>query len=199
MKKLRPNIILIIIFFFLKLSSTSVANISSNFVNDITDKATNILASQDTREIKIQKLIKIGKNSVDIDGIGFYTLGKHRKSLSDNQKIEFKKIFKEYFLKSFSTRLVEYNEAKIVVISEDVKNEKYTIVKSKLLATSNRPEVAIDWRVYTKDPLKPLIRDLVIEGLSLARTQKEEFNSIIANNDGDINALFTSLKEFNNK
>ena len=115
------------------------------------------------------------------------------------KKLNLKKIFREYFLKSFSTRLVEYKEAKIVVISEDVKNEKYTIVKSKLLATSNRPEVAIDWRVYTKDPLKPLIRDLVIEGLSLARTQKEEFNSIITNNNGDINALFTSLKEFNNK
>ena len=149
--------------------------------------------------MKIQELIKIGENSVDIDGIGFYTLGKHRKNLNDNQKDEFKKIFREYFLKSFSTRLVEYKEAKIVVISEDIKNEKYTIVKSKLIATSNRPEVAIDWRVYTKDPSKPLIRDLIIEGLSLARTQREEFNSIIVNNDGNINALFTSLREFNNK
>ena len=122
--------------------------------------------------MKIQELIKIGENSVDIDGIGFYTLGKHRKSLNDDQKDEFKKIFREYFLKSFSTRLVEYKEAKIVVISEDIKNEKYTIVKSKLIATSNRPEVTIDWRVYTKDPSKPLIRDLIIEGLSLARTQR---------------------------
>ena len=109
------------------------------------------------------------------------------------------KDFQRIFFKSFSTRLVEYKEAKIVVISEDIKNEKYTIVKSKLLATSDRPEVAIDWRVYTKDPSKPLIRDLVIEGLSLARTQKEEFNSIITNNDGNISALFTTLKEFNNK
>ena len=199
MTKLRVNIIFIIIFFFLNLYSNSIANISSNFIDDITDKASNILSSKDSREVKIQELIKIGENSVDIDGIGFYTLGKHRKSLSDDQKVEFKKIFREYFLKSFSTRLVEYKEAKIVVISEDVKNEKYTIVKSKLLATSNRPEVAIDWRVYTKDPLKPLIRDLVIEGLSLARTQREEFNSIITNNGGDINALFTSLKEFNDK
>tara|TARA_B100000524_G_C23572191_1_gene342271 strand:- start:10 stop:609 length:600 start_codon:yes stop_codon:yes gene_type:complete len=199
MTKLRVNIIFIIIFFFLNLYSNSIANISSNFIDDITDKASNILSSKDSREFKIQELIKIGENSVDIDGIGFYTLGKHRKSLSDDQKVEFKKIFREYFLKSFSTRLVEYKEAKIVVISEDVKNEKYTIVKSKLLATSNRPEVAIDWRVYTKDPLKPLIRDLVIEGLSLARTQREEFNSIITNNGGDINALFTSLKKFNDK
>ena len=199
MGKLRVNLFFTIIIFVLNLYSNSIANISSNFINNITDKASNILSSEDTREVKIQELIKIGENSVDIDGIGFYTLGKHRKSLNDNQKDEFKKIFREYFLKSFSTRLVEYNEAKIVVISENVKNDKYTIVKSKLLATSNRPEVAIDWRVYTKNPSKPLIRDLIIEGLSLARTQREEFNSIITNNGGDISALFTSLKEFNNK
>ena len=123
-------------------------------------------------------------------------MGKHRKSLNDDQKDAFKKIFREYFLKSFSTRLVEYKEAKIVVISEDVKNEKYTIVKSKLLATSDRPEITIDWRVYTKNPQNPLIRDLVIEGLSLARTQREEFNSIIINNDGEINALFEILENF---
>ena len=199
MKKLRVSIILVKIFFFLNLTSHSVANVSSNFIDEITDKASNILSSKDTREIKIKELIKIGESSVDIDGIGFYTLGKYRKSLNDDQKNEFKEIFREYFLKSFSTRLVEYKEAKIVVISEDVKNDKYTIVKSKLLATSNRPEVTIDWRVYTKDPSNPLIRDLIIEGLSLARTQREEFNSIIMNNGGDINALFTSLKEFNNK
>ena len=199
MRKLRVNLFFTIIIFVLNLYSNSIANVSSNFINDITDRASNILSSKDTREVKIQKLIKIGENSVDIDGIGFYTLGKHRKILNDDQKDEFKKIFREYFLKSFSTRLVEYKQAKIVVISENVKNEKYTIVKSKLLATSNRPEVAIDWRVYTKDPSKPLIRDLIIEGLSLARTQREEFNSIITNNGGDISALFTSLKEFNNK
>ena len=199
MQKLRVNLFFTIVIFVLNLYSNSIANVSSNFINDITDRASNILSSEDTREVKIKELIKIGENSVDIDGIGFYTLGKHRKNLNDNQKDEFKKIFREYFLKSFSTRLVEYKEAKIVVISENVKNEKYTIVKSKLLATSNRPEVAIDWRVYTKDPSKPLIRDLIIEGLSLARTQREEFNSIITNNGGDISALFTSLKEFNNK
>ena len=199
MKKLGLNIIVVIILFFFNLNSNSQANISSNFINDITDRASNILTSQDTREIKIQELVKIGEYSVDIDGIGFYTLGKHRKSLNDDQKEEFKKIFRKYFLKSFSTRLVEYKEAKIVVISADVKNEKYTIVKSKLLATSNRPEVSIDWRVFTKDPSRPLIRDLIIEGLSLARTQREEFNSIIINNGGDVNALFKSLREFNNK
>ena len=199
MKNLRVNKIIISILFFLYLNTNSIANISSNFINNITDSASSILSSENTREEKIQKLIKIGENSVDIDGIGFYTLGKHRKILNDGQKDEFKKIFREYFLKSFSSRLVEYKEAKIVVISEDIKNDKYTIVKSKLLATSDRPEVSIDWRVYTKDPTKPLIRDLIIEGLSLARTQREEFNSIITNNGGDIKALFTSLKDFNSK
>ena len=199
MKKLRLNLVFITVLFFVSLYSNTIASTSSNFINEITNKTSNILSSKDTKEIKIQKLVKIGENSVDIDGIGFYTLGKYRKNLNDDQKNEFKKIFREYFLKSFSTRLVEYKEAKIVVISEDIKNEKYTIVKSKLLATSDRPEVAIDWRVYTRDPSKPLIRDLIIEGLSLARTQREEFNSIIINNGGDINALFTSLKEFNKK
>ena len=199
MIKFRINIIIVTILFFLNLTSITKANISSDFIEKITERASDILSSQEAREVKIQELIKIGESSVDIDGIGLYTLGKHRKSLNNEQKDQFKQIFREYFLKSFSTRLVEYKEAKIVVISEDVKNDKYTIVKSKLLATSNRPEVAIDWRVYTKDPSKPLIRDLIIEGLSLARTQREEFNSIIMNNDGNISALFINLKEFNNK
>ena len=195
--KLKFLIIYIILVF--NFSSNSLANISSEFVNDITSKATDILSSKDTKELKMKQLIEIGENSVDIDGIGFYTLGKHRKNLNGDQKSEFLKIFREYFLKSFSTRLVEYKKAKIVVISEDIKNEKYTIVKSKLLATTERPEVSIDWRVYTKNPNKPLIRDLIIEGLSLARTQREEFNSIIMNNDGNVGALFNSLIEFNKK
>tara|TARA_B100000989_G_scaffold288059_1_gene258382 strand:- start:74 stop:673 length:600 start_codon:yes stop_codon:yes gene_type:complete len=199
MGNLRIKIIIVTLFIFINLNSNSIANISSSFIDDITTRASNILSSQDTEEFKIHELIKIGENSVDIDGIGFYTLGKHRKSLNNEQKDEFKKIFREYFLKSFSTRLIQYKEAKIVVISEDVKSEKYTIVKSKLLATSNRPEISIEWRVYTNDPSKPLIRDLIIEGLSLARTQREEFNSIIMNNGGNISALFTSLKEFNNR
>ncbi len=184
--------------FFLFLSyNYSIANISSEFINNIASKASNILSSQESEKLKMEKLIKIGQQSVDIDGIGLYTLGKHRKGLNEDEKEEYKKIFREYFLKSFSSRLVEYKEAKIVVISEEVKNEKYTIVKSKLIATSSRPEITIDWRVYTKDPLKPLIRDLIIEGLSLARTQREEFNSIILNNNGDVHALFSSLKKFN--
>ena len=160
MNKSRLNIIFIIVLFFASLNSITIASTSSNFIEDITNKASDILSSKDTREIKIRELVKIGENSVDIDGIGFYTLGKHRKNLNEDKKDEFKKIFREYFLKSFSTRLVEYKEAKIVVISEDIKNEKYTIVKSKLLATSNRPEVTIDWRVYTKDPSKPYLSTL---------------------------------------
>ena len=199
MVKSKTKLALLAIFFIFNFASISSGNISSKFINIITSKATDILSSEETKENKIEQLIKIGEESVDIDGIGFYTLGKHRKNLSENQKEEYKRIFREYFLKSFSNRLVEYTEAKIVVISEDIKNEKYTIVKSKLLATSSRPEVSIDWRVYTKDPVKPLVRDLIIEGLSLARTQREEFNSIISNNNGDINALLSSLKEFNNK
>ena len=197
MRNLRIKTIIVTFFFFINLNSNLIASVSSSFIDDITNRASNILSSQDTEEFKIQELIKIGENSVDIDGIGFYSLGKHRKNLNDEQKDEYRKIFRKYFLKSFSTRLVEYKEAKIIVISEDIKSEKYTIVKSKLIATSNRPEISIEWRVYTKDPSKPLIRDLIIEGLSLARTQREEFNSIIMNNGGDISALFTSLKEFN--
>ena len=195
-KNIKILLILICSFFW---TNNIKANTSSEFINKITEEASIILSSSENDEIKISKLIKIGKESVDINGLAFYTLGKHRKSLDDNQKNEFVKIFNQYFLKSFSNRLIEYKDAKIVVISEDIKNEKYTIVKSKLLATSKRPEVAIDWRVYTIDPNKPLIRDLIIEGLSLARTQREEFNSIILNNNGDVNALFSNLKEFVNK
>ncbi len=191
--------ILLFLIFFLLWTNSIKANTPSEFINKITEEASTILSSSENEEIKISKLIEIGKESVDINGLAFYTLGKHRKNLDDKQKSEFIKIFYDYFLKSFSSRLVEYKEAKIVVISEEIKNEKYTIVKSKLLATSKRPEVAIDWRVYTLDPDKPLIRDLIIEGLSLARTQKEEFNSIIVNNDGDVNALFSNLQEFISK
>ena len=196
-KKLRISLVITLIFFFI--NSNSVANISSNFIDTITDKASNILSSQNTREVKIQELIKIGENSVDIDGIGFYTLGKHRKSLNDDQKDEFKKIFREYFLKSFSSRLSQYSDPKIIVVSQNVINEKYTIVSSILVETNERPEIKIDWRVYTKDPDKPLVRDLIIEGLSLARTQKEEFNSVIQSAEGDVNVLLQNLESFNNK
>ncbi len=196
MKKINlKNFVLVFIFFF-NTFAISNANVSSSFISDISSEASNILSSDESKEHKIKKLIKIGEDAVDINGIGSYTLGKHRKILTDEQKNQYQKIFRNYFLKSFSNRLVEYKDAKIVVISEDIKNEKYTIVKSKLVATSSRPEVSIDWRVYTKNPSRPLIRDLIIEGLSLARTQREEFNSIILNNNGNINALFDVLENF---
>ena len=147
----------------------------------IVDEASSILSSGISETEKISKLNAIAEENVDIEGIGFYTLGKYRKSISEDEKNKYTKLFKSYFLKSFSSRLVTYTDPKINVISEKKINEKYTIVNSILVATEKRPEVKIDWRVYTKDPNKPLIRDLIVEGLSLARTQKEEFNSVIQN------------------
>ena len=172
---------LLIFFYFLSINN-SWSKSASEFISSLTNEASSILSSKLTDDQKIIELKKIGESSVDIEGVGLYTLGKYRKILTDNQKELYKELFKNYFLKSFSNRLVGYTDAKIAVLSEEIKNEKYTIVYSKLIGTSERPEVKIDWRVYTKDPENPLIRDLVIEGLSLARTQKEEFNSIIANN-----------------
>ena len=142
------------------------------------------------------QLKNIAKETVDIKGIGFYSLGSVRKNLSDGQKKQYSKLFEDYFLKSFSSRLAEYTNPEIEVNDKKILNKNYTIVNSLLVATSERPEVKIDWRVYTKNPENPLIRDLIIEGLSLARTQKEEFSSIINSNDGDINALFERLKKF---
>ena len=193
--KISRNIFILILLYF-SLTNYSWSQSASEFISSVTNEASNVLSSKLSDEEKIVQLKKIGENSVDIDGVGLYTLGKHRKTLSDNQKNQYKELFRNYFLKSFSGRLVGYSDAKIAVLSEEIKNEKYTIVYTKLIGTSDRPEVKIDWRVYTKDPEKPLIRDLIIEGLSLARTQKEEFNSIILNNDGNIQALFENLNKF---
>ena len=186
------------LFFFIVLnfSNHSFSKDPSTLINEIVDEAALILSSDDPVESKIIKLNAIAERSVYINGIGMYTLGKYRKILTDNQKELYKELFKNYFLKSFSGRLVGYTDAKIAVLSEEIKNEKYTIVYTKLIGNSERPEVKIDWRVYTKDPENPLIRDLIIEGLSLARTQKEEFNSIIQNNGGNIEALFENLNKF---
>jgi len=194
MKILRK--IFILFFFFFSFENNSWSQTASEFISDITIEASNVLSSKLTDEEKIIQLKKLGENSVDINGVGLYTLGKYRKMLTETQKKQYNDLFKSYFLKSFSGRLVGYSDAKIAVLSEEIKNEKYTIVFSKLIGTSDRPEVKIDWRVYTKDPENPLIRDLIIEGLSLARTQKEEFNSIIENNDGNIEALFDNLNKF---
>ena len=188
--------IFILFFFFFSFTNSSWSQTASEFISALTIEASDILSGKLSDEEKITQLKKIGEDTVDIDGIGLYTLGKYRKTLSDTQKNQYKELFRNYFLKSFSSRLVGYSDAKIAVLSEEVKNEKYTIVFSKLIGTSDRPEVKIDWRVYTKDPENPLIRDLIIEGLSLARTQKEEFNSIIVNNDGNIEVLFENLSKF---
>ena len=149
-----------------------------------------------SKEEKIKKLKTIAKETVDIRGIGFYSLGQYRKTLSEDQIKEYAILFEQYFLKSFSSRLAEYSNPEIEVIAKEKLNEKYTMVSSKLVATDKRPEIKIDWRIYTKDTENPLIRDLIIEGLSLARTQKEEFSSIIQSNDGSIEALFDTLKKF---
>ena len=184
-------------FLFLS-SANSYSQEPEVFIQTTVDKASNILGQSISTDEKIKGLISIAKETVDIKGIGFYTLGKNRKNLSDNQKKEYSELFEKYFLKSFSSRLAEYTDPKIRVDSSEKLNEKYTIVSSVLLASEKRPEVKIDWRIYTKNPDKPLIRDLIIEGLSLARTQKEEFNSILVNNDQNIEALFKSLREFIN-
>ena len=168
----------------------------SKLITEIVNEASKILSSSDPVESKIIKLNNIAESNVDINGIGMYTLGKYRKSLNEDQKIKYKKLFKSYFLKSFSSRLVDYSDPKINVISEKKINDKYTIVSTVLEETSKNPEIKIDWRIYTKNPERPLIRDLIVEGLSLARTQKEEFKSILQNNDGDISYLFKSLEEF---
>ena len=169
------------------------------FVQSVANEASLILTNNSTKEQKIEELKSIAKKSVDFRGIGYYSLGAHRKNLSDDKKKEYLIIFEKYFLKSFSSRLAEYTDPKIRVDSQKKLNEKYTIVSSVLLATEEKPEVNIDWRIVTKNPDKPLIIDVVIEGVSLAKVQKEEFNSIIQSNNGDINALLTSLKEFINK
>jgi phospholipid transport system substrate-binding protein len=166
------------------------------FVQSTVNRASKILSEDLTKKEKIDKLKLIAKETVDIRGIGFYTLGAIRKNLSDNEKTKYSELFENYFLKSFSSRLSEYTNPEIDVQDKEVLNEKYTIVNSILKATNERPEIKITWRVYTKDPTNPLIRDLIIEGLSLARTQKEEFASILNSNNNDINALFKVLKEF---
>ena len=167
-----------------------------SFIEGIANEASKILSSDLSKFEKASELQSIAKKNVDINGIGLYTLGSHRKNLSDSKKKEYLDLFNKYFLKSFSSRLAEYSDPKINVLSQEKLSEKYTIVSSVLLATDKRPEVKIDWRVYTKNKNKPLIRDLIIEGLSLARTQKEEFNSVITSSDNGIEGLFSNLKNF---
>jgi len=188
------------IIFVLALLINNVAALEADvFVQSTVNRASKLLSDNISKEEKIEKLKLIAKDTVDIEGIGFYTLGSVRKDLNDDQKKEYSIKFEEYFLKSFSSRLAEYTNPEIDVFNKEVLNENYTIVNSTLKATSERPEIKIDWRIYTKNPKQPVIRDLIIEGLSLARTQKEEFASVLSSNNGDINALFKTLEEFSNK
>ena len=168
------------------------------FVQSTVNRASKVLSANISKENKIKELQQIAKETVDIVGIGFYTLGAARKNLSEEDKIKYKELFEKYFLKSFASRLAEYTNPEIDVFGKDVLSEKYTIVNSLLKGTNERPEVKIDWRIYTKNPSEPLIRDLIIEGLSLARTQKEEFTSILNSNNGEISVLFKTLEEFSN-
>ena len=169
------------------------------FVQSTVNRASSVLSKDISKEDKINELKIIAKETVDIRAVGFYSLGSTRKNLDKNQKIKYSRLFEAYFLKSFSSRLAEYTNPEIEVQGKKILNKNYTIVNSLLVGTSERPEVKIDWRVYTKNPDNPLIRDLIIEGLSLARTQKEEFSSILNSNNGDIDVLFKTLDEFSNK
>ena len=192
---IHKKIILILILFPINLAN---AQDPAKFIEGITLEASNILKKNIEKKQKMDQLIELAKNNVDIKGIGKYTLGKHKKNISDTQLQEYEKLFYQYFLKSFSSRLSEYSDPKIDVLTQKYINEKYTMVSSILVGDEKRPEIKIDWRVYTKNPDFPLIRDLIIEGLSLARTQREEFNSVIQSADGDINVLFENLRKFNN-
>ena len=194
-KKFKLSLILIILVSFIQNAFSLEPNI---FIQSTVNRASQVLSDGISKEQKVEKLKLIAKDTVDIRGVGFYSLGKYRKTLNNNQKKKYMDLFEKYFLKSFSSRLSEYSNPKINVNSQEKINENYTIVSSTLVATKKRPEVKIDWRVYTKNPEKPLIRDLIIEGLSLARTVKEEFASVLNSNDGNINALFASLEKFIN-
>ena len=188
----------IIIFFILGLTQKSFSYSSDpkQFIQEIVDEAKKVLVDSNTKEFKTKKLSELALKTVDIKGVAYYSLGSYRKEFSDEQMKEYLPLFEKYFLKSFTSRLTDYSDPKINVLSAEILNPKYTIVKSLLLSTDKKPEVNIEWRVYTKNPDKPLIRDLIIEGLSLARTQKEEFASVIETNNGDVSKLFITLKEF---
>ena len=190
---------LLILLFLLNLLTSNSHSIEPDvFVQSTVNRASAILSKDISKEEKINQLKVIAKETVDIRAVGFYSIGSARKNLNEDQKNKYLEVFEDYFLKSFSSRLSEYSNPKIDVQDKEVLNKNYTIVKSILVATSERPEIKIDWRIYTKNPDNPLIRDLIIEGLSLARTQKEEFASILSSNDDDINALYEALEKFAN-
>ena len=190
----RKLLVYLIVFFSIFSNSFSIE--PDIFVQSTVNRASKLLGEDISKDKKIEKLKLIAKETVDIKGIGFYTLGAKRKSLNDEEKKKYSLLFEKYFLKSFSSRLAEYTNPEIDVINKEKINNNYTIVNSTLKATKERPQIKIDWRIYTKDPKNPLIRDLIIEGLSLARTQKEEFASVLSSNDDNIEALFKVLEKF---
>ena len=201
-KTMFPKKILVLLIFLIT-SFSNIAKVYSIepdvFIQSTVNRAAKTLSGNYNKEERIEKLKEIAKDTVDIRGIGFYSLGKYRKNLSSEQLKKYEELFAEYFLISFSSRLAEYTNPEIEVDTKKKINENYTIVSSRLVSTDNRPEVKIEWRVYTKDPNQPSIRDLIIEGLSLARTQKEEFSSIIDSNDGNIDALLKNLENFSTR
>ena len=200
MKRILISFLLIcLVLFSFQAKSLAYSTDPEKFIEEIVDEAKSILNSSVSKEEKAEKLSVIALETVDVKGIGYYTLGKKRKEITPDQLKKYEELFQKYFLKTFTSRLTDYSDPKISVLSAEKINEKYTIVKRMLLKTDKKPEVKIDWRVYTKNPEKPLIRDLIIEGLSLARTQKEEFASILSANNNDINVLFKKLEEFVNK
>ena len=185
--------------FLVQTKAISYSSDPESFISEVIDEAKVILSSSSSSEEKAEKLSQIALKTVDVKGLAYYTLGKKRKELTPEQLKKYEDLFEKYFLKSFTSRLTDYSDPKISVLSSEVVNNKYTIVKTMLLKTDKKPEVKINWRVYTNDPDNPLIRDLIIEGLSLARTQKEEFASVLSNNNNDINSLFSTLEKFVNK
>ena len=200
MKRIFLSFLIFFVGFFL-VQTKAVSNSSDpeSFISEVIDQAKIILSSSESSEEKEEKLSEIALRTVDVKGLAYYTLGKKRKEITPDELKKYEDLFEKYFLISFTSRLTDYSDPKINVLSSEVVNNKYTIVKTMLLKTDKKPEVKIDWRVYTKDPDNPLIRDLIIEGLSLARTQKEEFASVLSTNNNDINALFSTLEKFINK
>ena len=196
MRKLINSLVLIGIFFF-STNSFSYNSDPKIFIAELVTDATKTLGDKSiSRADKAKKIESIALENVDIDAISKYTLGTIRKTLDQDTLKKYKELFKKYFLKSLTSRLTDYSEQKFEVLSAEQKTETTTIVTSRIVKSSSQPELIVEWRIYTKNPMKPLIRDLRVEGLSIARTQKEEFSSILNSNNQDINILFSKLEDF---
>ena len=199
MKKISSILILFLLIFKTSIANTYDAD-PKIFIEELVNDAINKLSDKNLNEEEKENLIEnIAVENVDISALGLYTLGELRKSTDTNNINRYQQTFKKYFLKSLTSRLLDYSSNKFEIVSAEKKSSKYTIVKSRILKNENKPEIKIDWRIYTKNPEKPLIRDLIVEGLSLARTQKEEFSSILSSNNNDLNILISKLNEFTEK